>query len=75
MRNTLGDALNEYALVYIDDIIIFSDTFEEHLIHVQKVFDKLKEKNWKVAKEKAHFCLSQVKLLQNQVVLTLLGSS
>ena len=31
--------------------------------HLEKVFKKLSDKNWKVAEEKAHFCLSQVKLL------------
>jgi hypothetical protein len=36
MRETLGELLDECALVYIDDIIIFSDTFEEHIVDVAK---------------------------------------
>src|SRR5258708_567844 len=31
------------CLVYIDDIIIFSDTFEKHLIHLESVFSKIRE--------------------------------
>ena len=63
MRAALGELLNEIALVYIDDIIIFSDTFEEHMEHIDKVMAKLAAKNLVVSADKAHFCLSQVKLL------------
>ena len=35
-------------LIYLDDIIVFSKTFEEHLIHLRKVFERLKEANLKL---------------------------
>jgi Reverse transcriptase (RNA-dependent DNA polymerase) len=63
MRTTLGELEGQCAMVYIDDIIIFSDNFEDHMKHVAQVFKKLEEVNLKVAKDKAHFCLKQVKLL------------
>ena len=63
MRETLGDLIGKICEVYIDDIIIYSNTFAEHLSHIQQVFAKLEAKNWKVSMEKAHFCLSQIKLL------------
>ena len=33
----------EFAGVYIDDLIIFSETLEEHLTHLKTILDKLKE--------------------------------
>ena len=40
MDNILRD-FHSFCLVYIDDIIIFSNTFEEHLIHLSKVLQRL----------------------------------
>src|SRR3954454_2733379 len=37
MRLALGELLDDCTLVYIDDIIIFSDSFEEHIEHINKV--------------------------------------
>ena len=31
----------DFAIPYLDDIIIFSRTAEEHLSHIRKVFEKL----------------------------------
>ena len=63
MRATLGELEGVIAMVYIDDIIIYSDNFKDHLKHIKMVFDKLKAKNLIVSEEKAHFCLKQVKIL------------
>ena len=30
-----------FTIVYLDDIIIFSNTLEEHLTHIRKVFENL----------------------------------
>ena len=30
-----------FAIAYLDDIIIFSKTVEEHLSHIKEVFEKL----------------------------------
>ena len=34
---------NEFSAVYIDDILIFSSSWSEHLIHVRKVLTALRE--------------------------------
>ena len=31
----------DFAVAYLDDIIIFSKTAEEHLLHIRKVYEKL----------------------------------
>ena len=59
----LGNLRYTKALGYIDDIIIYSPTFEQHLIDVQEVFDKLREANLKLGKDKCHFCLDEVEYL------------
>ena len=65
MRKVLAHTLEKFALVYIDDIIIFSDTFEDHIKHINEVFQCLKKANLMVAKDKAHFCLKGAVWLYN----------
>lgn len=51
----LGDYNWKFAMVYIDDINIFSDTFEEHLAHLEKVFQRIRNAGLKLNREKCNF--------------------
>lgn len=53
----------DICLVYIDDLIIFSRSFDEHLIHLEKVFKRLREADVKLKPSKCHFVKSQVEYL------------
>jgi len=37
----LGADTSKYALLYVDDLVVFSKTFYEHLDHLDSVFRKL----------------------------------
>ena len=43
MESCLGDYHLKYCIIYLDDIIIFSKTPEEHISRLRKVFQKLDE--------------------------------
>ena len=43
MDQVLGNRRFEYALVYLDDVMIHSKTFEEHLVHLESVLSCLQE--------------------------------
>ena len=51
----------ENCLNYLDDVIIFSTTFEEHLDRLKSVFTRLAENNLKLKASKYEFFKSQVK--------------
>ena len=51
------------VLVYIDDILLFSNTFQEHLVHLDQVFNRLREANLKLQPTKCHFAVKQLKFL------------
>ncbi len=52
MQGILAPFLWIFALVYIDDIVIFSKTFRDHLVHLDQVFKAIiTSGNYSVTKE------------------------
>ena len=52
MQNCMGELNFIYCLIYLDDLIIFSRTAEEHLHQLHVVFDRLREYNLKLKPSK-----------------------
>ena len=50
----------DFALVYLDDIIIFSNSFEEHLVHLSHVLSLLKAANVSLKLSKCRFAQREV---------------
>ena len=50
----------KHCLVYIDDIIVWSDNFENHLQHLNQVFDRLRQANLSLKPRKCSFAKSEV---------------
>lgn len=63
MSNVLRRLNWKSVLVYVDDILIFSRSFDEHLQHLAQVFDRLKNANLKLQPTKCHFAGKEVKFL------------
>lgn len=59
----LAGLLFEICLVYIDDIIVFSRTFDEHLKNLATVFDRLRAANVKLSAKKCFFCQQEINFL------------
>lgn len=67
MQSTMGDLIFQIMLVYLDDILVYSSTFREHLQRLDVVFSRLKEMGLKVKLEKCHFLQEVVKFLGHQI--------
>ena len=52
-----------FVSVYIDDLLVYSQTLEKHLVHLSKVMDKLREVNLKLKPGKCQFVRKSVKFL------------
>ena len=53
--------------MYLDDIIVYSDTIVDHLKWLDRVFQKLREHGLKIEAEKCQFFQSRVKYLGHVV--------
>jgi len=43
MNDIFRDFLDEFLVVYLDDMLIYSDNLKEHRKHVQMVLERLRE--------------------------------
>ena len=57
----------ETCLFYLDDIIVFYSTWEEHLARLRQVFERLRHANLKLGAEKCTFAAKEVRYLGHQV--------
>lgn len=63
MNRVLHPYLDKSVVVYLDDILIFSRTPEEHLTHLEQVFSALEQHQLYVGMEKCGFGLKEVDFL------------
>jgi len=63
INNMLREYLNDFAITYLNDILIYSDDLEMHCSHVHKVLEKLNERALYVKKSKSRFETKEIKFL------------
>ena len=63
VNDVLGDLLNTCVVIYLDDILIFSRTPEEHTNHVRLVLQRLLENRLFIKAEKCMFDATSVEFL------------
>ena len=59
--------LDDFCLVYIDDVIVYSEDVESHLIHLQKIMEALAEANLKLGHDKCIFLRDRIEILGHEV--------
>ena len=60
----------EFVEVYIDDVLIFSRTIEEHIHHLCKVLEQLRSANLKLKPTKCHFLRQSLEYLGHIITPT-----
>ena len=61
MEECLGDLHTTICFIYLDDLIIFSSSYEEHLVRVEKILQRLRECSLKLSSKKCFFLQERVK--------------
>jgi len=63
MNHIFQKHLNRSVLIYLDDILIFSKTPEDHIRHIEEVLDLMRSNNLSVKTSKCHFFKEELKFL------------
>ena len=63
----LGNLQPRCAVVYIDEITIFSSTMKQHLVDLEDFFIRIHEANLRLNFDKCRFALPEVKILGHMV--------
>jgi hypothetical protein len=64
MNDTLMNYLNEFVVAYLDDIIVYNNNKKEHIQHVRKILQRLRETNIQTNVDKCEFHITKTKFLK-----------
>src|SRR5882724_3918033 len=70
MNHIFRDMTDIFVVIYLDDILIFSNSLEEHQVHVQRVLDRLCEYDLHSKPEKCLFHMQKIEFLGFMVTPT-----
>ncbi len=67
MNDIFREWLDDFVVVYIDDILVYNNSMEEHAEHLRKVFQGLRENKLYAKFEKCEFGVSEVDFLGHRI--------
>ena len=67
INSVMGEYIDDFVLVYLDDILVFSTTENEHGNHLRLVFQRLREHKLQAKLKKCEFGKPRVKYLGHVV--------
>jgi len=67
MNDVLYEFLDDFVVVYLDDIVVFSRSMNEHVVHLSRVLSRLREHKLFVKKEKCDFASAEIMFLGHLV--------
>jgi hypothetical protein len=66
MQNIFNEN-QEFILVYIDDLLIFSKTYKEHIAQLDVFFKKVEQNGLILSKKKMEICKEKINFLGHEV--------
>lgn len=67
MNSTLKPLLRRCAIVFFDDILVYSITFEEHVTYLRQVLELLEKDHWHIKLSKCKFARNEISYLGHVV--------
>ena len=67
MQNCLGELNLSFAIVYLEDVIVYLEMLEDHLTWLQAVFDHFAHHRLKLKPSKCHFFKEEITYLGHEI--------
>uniref|UniRef100_A0A388MCA2 Integrase catalytic domain-containing protein n=1 Tax=Chara braunii TaxID=69332 RepID=A0A388MCA2_CHABU len=67
MTTEFRDLLDHSVLIYLDDILVYSRTLDEHIVHLHAVLDRLRPAKYKANLDKCEFAKQELEYLGHYV--------
>ncbi|GBG91862.1 hypothetical protein CBR_g53753 [Chara braunii] len=67
MNRIFHDYVDKFVIVYLDDILIFGRTVEEHVAHLDEVLSLLRQHKFKINEEKCEFGRTRILYLGHEI--------
>ena len=63
INDIIKEFLDDFVTCYLNDLLIYSETYEEHVKHIKAILEKLREANLPIDIDKCEFYVQKVKYL------------
>ena len=60
MNDVLYEFLDKFVVIYLDDIVIYNESLDDHVVHLRLVFQRLKEHELYIKREKCEFYRTEI---------------
>lgn len=67
MSSVLEPILDRAAAVWIDDVVVYSKTFNQHLLDLEETFTLLQRSGIKMSMKKSSFCPADIRVLGHKI--------
>ena len=67
LNNLLGNNRWSYCLIYLDDVVIYSKTFDKHCTHINEVLSTLNQANFQLNPSKCSFARNEIEYLGHSI--------
>ena len=67
MNTILSPYLGKFVWVYLDDILLFANTYHDHLNHLRQIFKKLEENNFYLRMDKCNLLVDDIEVLGHTI--------
>jgi hypothetical protein len=67
LKLALGFETAEFVVYFVDDLLIYSRSFSDHLIHIDMVLDRLTRAGFTVNAAKCRFCEKEISFLGHKI--------
>ncbi|GBG85687.1 hypothetical protein CBR_g40419 [Chara braunii] len=69
MTTEFRHMLDRFVLIYLDDILVYSRSLDEHVEHLHTVLERLRQAKYKANRDKCEFARQELEYLEHYVTL------